>query len=111
MMDSPQLESQEFISPLSSDTFDRLLRRATLNFRLTSVQTTEAKWDKAHPEFVPIGGAVWHLLHQDGPTSFAALIEIVGVSETLLFMAVGWLARESKITIAPHDGDYEIGLK
>jgi len=26
-------------------------------------------------------------------------------------MAVGWLARENKITIEPHDGDYEMRLK
>jgi hypothetical protein len=26
-------------------------------------------------------------------------------------MAVGWFARENKITIEPHDGDYEMRLK
>ena len=48
---------------------------------------------------------------QNLPTAFAALIEIMGVPESLLSMAVGWLARENKITIEPHYGDCEIGLK
>jgi Winged helix-turn-helix domain (DUF2582) len=114
MMKGPQLESQEFVSPLSSDAFDRLLRRAALNFRLASDQAMRGGWGEARPEFAPIGeaaGDIWHLLHQDGPTTFAALIETVGVPESLFFMAVGWLARENKITIEPHGGDYEIGLK
>jgi len=33
------------------------------------------------------------------------------VPESLFFMAVGWLARENKITIEPCHGDYEIRLK
>jgi hypothetical protein len=61
--EEPQLESQESVSPLSSDAFDRLLRHATLNFSLTSFQAAGAGWDEARPEFAPIGevpGAVWH---------------------------------------------------
>jgi hypothetical protein len=80
--EEPQLESQEFVSPLSSDAFDRLLRRATLNSSLTSIQATGAGWDEARPEFAPIGevpGAVWHLLQQNVSTAFAALVEITGV--------------------------------
>jgi hypothetical protein len=46
-----------------------------------------------------------------GPTSFALLIETIAVPESLFFMAVGWLARENKITIEPYDGDYEMRLK
>ncbi len=46
-----------------------------------------------------------------GPTTLASLIEAAGVPESLFFMAVGWLARENKITIEPCHGDYEIRLK
>lgn len=65
-------------------------------------------------EFSPIdetAGAVWHMLSDGGPTTLASLIEAAGVPESLFFMAVGWLARENKITIEPCDGDYEIRLK
>jgi hypothetical protein len=51
------------------------------------------------------------MLSDLGPTTFALLIEAVGVPESLFFMAVGWLARENKITIEPHDGDYQMRLK
>jgi hypothetical protein len=34
------------------------------------------------------------MLFDQGPTTFALLIETIGVPESLLFMAVGWLARE-----------------
>jgi hypothetical protein len=33
------------------------------------------------------------------------------VPESLFFMAIGLLARENKITIGPHEGDYEVRLK
>ena len=51
------------------------------------------------------------MLSNQSPTTFAILIEVVGVPESLFFMAVGWLARENKITIEPHDDDYEIRLR
>jgi hypothetical protein len=113
MMEEPQLESQEFVSPLSSDAFERLLGRAALNLRLRSIQATEAGWDEARPELAPIGEAAGRLAFaaQNVPTAFAGLVEIMGVAESLLSMAVGWLARENKITIEPHYGDCKIGLK
>jgi hypothetical protein len=54
---------------------------------------------------------LWHILFGQGPATFAPLIEAMGVPESLFFMAVGWLARENKITIEPHNGDYEMRLK
>lgn len=46
-----------------------------------------------------------------GPPTFAPLIEAIAVPEGLFFMAIGWLARENKITIERDDGDYEVRLK
>jgi hypothetical protein len=51
------------------------------------------------------------MLSDQGPTTFALLIETTAVPQSLFFMAVGWLARENKITIEPHDGGYEMRLK
>lgn len=106
----PQLQSAEPISHLFSEAFDQLLRRAAAYSTLLRVRSLG---DDSH-EFAPIGetaGALWHMLSDGGPTTFATLIEIAGVPESLFFMSVGWLARENKITIEPGDGDYEIRLK
>ena len=51
------------------------------------------------------------MLAEQGPSTFAMVIEAIGVPESLFFMAVGWLARENKITIELRDGDYEMRLK
>ena len=51
------------------------------------------------------------MLSDQGPTTFALLIETIAVPESLFFMAIGWLARENKITIEPYEGDYEMRLK
>lgn len=51
------------------------------------------------------------MLSEQGPTTLAMLIEAIAVHESLFFMTIGWLARENKIAIEPHDGDYEIRLK
>jgi hypothetical protein len=114
MIRGPQLESERFISPLSSEAFDQLLRRAAAYSTLGTVRLAGAKCGAESAEFAPIGetaGALWHMLSDGGPTTFATLIDAIGVPESLFFMAVGWLARENKITIEPHNGDYEIRLK
>ena len=97
-----------------SDTLDQLLRRAAAFFVSLDDDGTRAKSGPGRDEFAPIGetaGAVWHMLSDGGPTTLASLIEAAGVPESLFFMAVGWLARENKITIEPCHGDYEIRLK
>jgi hypothetical protein len=97
-----------------SDAFDQLLRRAAALFSSLDDDGTRARGTSKRDEFTPIGetaGAVWHMLSDGGPTTLASLIEAAGVPESLFFMAVGWLARENKITIEPCQGDYEIRLK
>jgi hypothetical protein len=114
MMCGPQLESGETINPLSSDVFDTLLRRAALKSRLISAQSAYPGSGETSPELAPIGeaaGTVWHLLYHDGPSTFATLMEITEMPPSLLFMAVGWLAREDKIGIKPRNGDYEVCLR
>ena len=109
-----QRESENPVSSLSSDIFDYLLRRAAAFLPVLAVAGSGSKSDAERCEFTPIGetaGAVWHMLSDGGPTTLASLIEAAGVPESLFFMAVGWLARENKITIEPCDGDYEIRLK
>ena len=109
-----QRESDDPVNPFPSDTFDCLLRRAAAFLPVLPVGGSAPKRNMEGCEFSPIGetaGAVWHMLSDGGPTTLASLIEAAGVPESLFFMAVGWLARENKITIEPCHGDYEIRLK
>lgn len=104
----------EHASPLSSEVFEDLLLRASLNSHFVT-----PLHERRHRAFVcrdatPIGetaGLVWQVLSRRGPTTFATLTDAIGVTESLFYMAVGWLAREGKLEIAPSDGDYEIRLR
>jgi hypothetical protein len=44
-------------------------------------------------------GQVWHYLHEHGPTSLSRLVKEVDVPRDVVMQAVGWLAREHKLTI------------
>lgn len=111
---SNELSSLQGVTPLSSDVLDCLLHRAALNSRLRRFGRP-ADWREADRlEIAPIGetaGILWQALFEGGPATFADLIDLVGVPESLFFMGVGWLAREDKIEIDRHGGDYEIRLK
>ncbi len=44
-------------------------------------------------------GVVWQALNGHGPMSMAKLIKAVGQPRDVVMQAVGWLAREDKISI------------
>lgn len=44
-------------------------------------------------------GRVWQALADGGPLSMAKLVKIVGEPRDNVMQALGWLAREDKITI------------
>ncbi len=44
-------------------------------------------------------GKVWHALDEHGPLSQAKLVKEVDLPRDLVMQAVGWLAREDKLTI------------
>jgi len=49
-------------------------------------------------------GQMWHQLHAQGARSLPQLQQGTGLSERLLHMGVGWLARESKIVFLQERG-------
>jgi hypothetical protein len=57
----------------------------------------------AHPSCVDqIGdtaGLVWHHLHENGPRTLTQLAKDIDAPRDVVMQAVGWLARESKLTI------------
>ncbi|MGH9746551.1 MAG: winged helix-turn-helix domain-containing protein [Candidatus Acidiferrales bacterium] len=111
---SEELLSSTGVSPVFSDIFERLLRRAALVSHRNRFESGVINPAPAREYSQPIGdtaGTLWQLLSEDGPSTLASLIQEVGVPESLFFMAVGWLAREGKIEFEPHDGDYTIHLR
>ncbi len=44
-------------------------------------------------------GAVWHLLDSRGPLSMTELVKQVDAPRDVVMQAIGWLAREDKLTI------------
>ena len=44
-------------------------------------------------------GLVWHTLSEKGPLSFARLVKLVGEPKDLVMQALGWLAREGKVSV------------
>ena len=44
-------------------------------------------------------GHVWHYLNEHGPTSLSRLVKDVDLPRDVVMQAIGWLAREDKVTI------------
>ena len=44
-------------------------------------------------------GVIWHLINDNGPLSVTKLVKEVDAPRDLVMQALGWLAREGKITI------------
>jgi hypothetical protein len=56
-------------------------------------------------------GALWRCLDQYGETSLKRLKQETKLSEQLLFMGLGWLAREGKLSLIKGQGSLQISLK
>lgn len=44
-------------------------------------------------------GVVWGVLDRDGELTLTALKDRAGLSDQMVFLALGWLAREGKLTL------------
>ncbi len=56
-------------------------------------------------------GEIWKYLNENGESSPIKLKASLGLSNTLLYLALGWLAREDKVNIRQHEYSYRISLK
>lgn len=54
-------------------------------------------------------GKVWHALNEAKEMTMQELSEMIGLSVEDAAMAVGWLARENKISINSEDGVIRLG--
>lgn len=56
-------------------------------------------------------GAVWRLLAERGPQSTAKIVKEIEGTRDLVMQALGWLAREDKITIDSESRSRIVALK
>ncbi|MDR2192703.1 MAG: winged helix-turn-helix domain-containing protein [Endomicrobium sp.] len=56
-------------------------------------------------------GLIWQFLYENGESSPIKIKASLGLSNTLLYLALGWLAREGKVNIARLEHSYKIFLK
>lgn len=56
-------------------------------------------------------GISWHYLEQHGETTLTKLRQGTKLPEQLLLMALGWLAREGKLTFVADKRSFKILLK
>lgn len=62
-------------------------------------------------EIGQVAGAIWHVLNTRGEVSLAQLKKETEGKPPLFDWAIGWLAREGKIVIAPQKRGFSIRLK
>ena len=46
-----------------------------------------------------MAGIVWHVLDEHGPQSLAKLVKLIDAPRDSVMQALGWLAREEKLSI------------
>jgi hypothetical protein len=56
-------------------------------------------------------GEIWKYLLENGEASPIKIKANLGLSNTMLYLALGWLARENKVNIIQQDYSYRIFLK
>lgn len=55
-------------------------------------------------------GQVWHCLSESGPVSFTQLAKEVDAPKDVVMQAVGWLAREGKLSIEENGRSRTVSL-
>ena len=56
-------------------------------------------------------GEIWRLLEKDGPSSVSALTNSVKQSQSMVYMGIGWLAREGKLVFTETKRGMSISIK
>jgi len=56
-------------------------------------------------------GVIWQILDEEGPVSLTALKKQVKAPEVMVYMALGWLAREDKLQFTPQGRSYSVRLR
>jgi hypothetical protein len=62
-------------------------------------------------EIGQVAGQVWWFLDRHGESSTLHIRSSLKITQTLLFLALGWLAREGKISLLYRDRSYWVSLR
>lgn len=62
-------------------------------------------------EIGQVAGSVWRVLSEDGPMTMAKLVKAVGEPRDSIMQALGWLAREDKVTIEEEGRSRVVSLR
>lgn len=57
-----------------------------------------------------VAGDIWQRLDQSGSLTLEQLIKELGVSQEVILMSLGWLAREGHIILSSQDAGFEASL-
>jgi hypothetical protein len=55
-------------------------------------------------------GAVWSILEEQGPKSVKELKKLTKLVDKDIYAAIGWLAREEKLTFTELENDWQVSL-
>ncbi len=56
-------------------------------------------------------GRIWRTLDEEGKLRVSTLKRQVGAPDAIVYMALGWLAREDKLEVEPQGRTYVVRLK
>ena len=56
-------------------------------------------------------GEIWRFLEREGPMSLSALAKKITQPQNMVYMGVGWLAREGKLELAETKRGISISVK
>lgn len=63
------------------------------------------------PKIGDNAGRVWKALHDRGPANLSALKKVAKLDDRQLYLALGWLAREGKVTFKQEKTQILVSLK
>lgn len=63
------------------------------------------------PHIGEVAGVVWRVLSENGPTSTTKLVKAVGEPRDTVMQALGWLAREEKVSIEEDGRNRTVSLR
>lgn len=64
-----------------------------------------------HVEIGDLAGKVWAMLRSGEAKTAAQLTKAIGENEKMIYMAIGWLAREDKLDISKAKASFKVALK
>ncbi|MFH1768498.1 MAG: winged helix-turn-helix domain-containing protein [Candidatus Omnitrophota bacterium] len=58
-----------------------------------------------------VGGEIWGFVEKRSQVTLSEIIKEIDRPKELIFMSLGWLAREGHILLKKEDADYKVSLR